>query len=113
MNSDLGALRESDDLMDHSESTSMDDEEGDSGSATGTSTSFPGGGHQDAANAARRKEIIAKEEKRVREARYALIVTFIVCACAVVTAVYVSSKNNEYDVFVKKVRYTGHTFVTV
>jgi hypothetical protein len=98
----MGALRDREDIMDQSESASSDDKGDNSGSASGTSASFPD--QQSAGEDARRKEIIEQEEKHVRKVRYALAATMIVCACAVTTAVYVSTKNNEYDVFVRKVR---------
>jgi hypothetical protein len=97
--------RETEDPIDHSESESSgsDTEEGNGGSASGTSTSFPGGDQSSEGEDARRMEIIAREEKRVRKARYILLATIIVCASAVTTAVYISSKNKEREVFVKKV----------
>jgi hypothetical protein len=97
--------RETVDPIDHSESESSgsDTEEGNGGSASGTSTSFPGGDQSSEGEDARRMEIIAREEKRVRKARYILLATIILCASAVTTAVYISSKNKEHEVFVKKV----------
>lgn len=97
-------MRHHDEMMDQSESASSDDDVGDnSGSATGTSTSFPD--QQSMGEDARRMEIIEREEKRVRKARYALIAIMIICASAVTAAVYISTKNNEYDVFVRKVSF--------
>jgi predicted nucleic acid-binding Zn ribbon protein len=92
------------DLIDQSESESSESEnENDNGgSSSGTSTSFPGD-QQSESEDARRMEIIEQEEKRVRKARYVLMATIIALACVVTAAVYISSKNKEYDVFVKKV----------
>jgi hypothetical protein len=92
-------------MIDHSESesSSSDTEEGNGGSASGTSTSFPGEDQSSEGEDARHMEIIEREEKRVRKARYILLATIIVCASAVTTAVYISSKNKEHKVFVKKV----------
>jgi hypothetical protein len=97
--------RDLEDPIDHSESESSDSdaEEDNGGSASGTSTSFPGGDPSSEGDDARRMEIIAREEKRVRKARYILLATIIVCASAVTTAVYISVKNKEHDVFVQKV----------
>jgi hypothetical protein len=98
----MGVLRHQEDMMEQSESASSGDEGDNSGSATGTSMSFPD--QLSAGEDARRMEIIEREEKRVRKARYALAATMILCASAVTAAVFVSTKNKEYDVFVRKVR---------
>jgi hypothetical protein len=98
-------LHDPEDMIDHSQSESSDSdtEEENGGSTSGTSTSFAGGDQSSESEDARRMEIIEREEKRVRKARFVLVATIIVCASIVTTAVYVSFKNNEHNVFVKKV----------